>query len=723
MSEQAAAVELAPPTQVVSHDERIAIELRNRSLLEHELLEKQLVFESRPYEAHIQFSNFCNMSCIMCYGPGGNPPLKKMSPEILAKVREQIAPSLSIVIPYGGSEPLVVTWDDARDLATRFSIDLRVTTNVQYLDAARFDELKGITETLFLSIDSHNREVFEKIRPGSKPDKVFENLECAARLATKEGVECLAQVVFMTENAPQLPETVAYLADIGISSVNVLQLIDVNGRSEFLDPLKHFSADYVEWIKRKCVEVARAKKARFIWNVARNERWDFRDEKDPPDERKDWNHRWEQRMKRFLPGYCMNVFNRVQIDAGGEVMPCAYATDGELLLGSLVDQDFDQIWNSPNAQDLRRGHATWDYPSLCKSCLFVNLPPAQDYLPFVEAFLQRIGETRQRLDCSIELLAPDHMTRGEEAPWVRIARPDAPVETYYLVLALGGESDQVEAVAVEPHDASGGTIEFRMPAQVWSRLRVNLGYWWAIFGVGEDESAPLLRSSEIRCLIRHRSISRLAESDLRYPDDGHLPVVDLGGAKPAGFAQRDVLPARPALGERRLELASRGARRLSVARREDERVSSPPITPDEYQTLVSRVRKVVSEALPADATVLVVSRGDERLLELDTSKAWHFPCDPGGGYAGFHPPDSGWAIDHLRAARLKGGDYLLLPATALWWLDHYRDFAKHLWDRCPAVVNDPETCLIFGLTAHPALYGRAREMRVRSHAEAGPIAP
>ena len=45
----------------------------------------------------------------------------------------------------------------------------------------------------------------------------------------------------MTENAPQLPQTIAYLADVGIESVNVLQLLDVNGRSGYLDPLLHFS--------------------------------------------------------------------------------------------------------------------------------------------------------------------------------------------------------------------------------------------------------------------------------------------------------------------------------------------------------------------------------------------------------------------------------------------------------------------------------------------------
>ena len=92
----------------------------------------------------------------------------------------------------------------------------------------------------------------------------------------------------------------------------------------------------------------------------------------PPKLRKDWNHRWEQRMKRHLPGYCINVFNRVQIDADGTITPCAYATDDDLVLGQLSDTALDEIWNSPNAQDLRRAMLTWDYPALCKTCYFTD---------------------------------------------------------------------------------------------------------------------------------------------------------------------------------------------------------------------------------------------------------------------------------------------------------------------------------------------------------------
>src|SRR5439155_25360515 len=116
----------ALPRRKVSKRRRFEIEKSNRVLLEEDLLAKRFEFESRPYEAHIQFSNVCNMSCIMCYD-GWIPPLRKMSPDILRKVTRDLAPDLSVMIPYGGSEPLIVTWEQAHALAAENSIEMRLT--------------------------------------------------------------------------------------------------------------------------------------------------------------------------------------------------------------------------------------------------------------------------------------------------------------------------------------------------------------------------------------------------------------------------------------------------------------------------------------------------------------------------------------------------------------------------------------------------------------------
>ena len=162
-----------------------------------------------------------------------------------------------MLTPYDGSEPLIAGWEETRRIAGRHGIKLCLTTNVQFLDETKFFELKDITETLYLSIDSHIPEVFAQIRPRSKPERVFANLPRAIALANEHGLECQVNVVFMTVNGPLLPETVAYLAGIGAPAVHVLQLIDGNGESGHLNPLVHFPAEYVNFIKQRCIDAAR----------------------------------------------------------------------------------------------------------------------------------------------------------------------------------------------------------------------------------------------------------------------------------------------------------------------------------------------------------------------------------------------------------------------------------------------------------------------------------
>ena len=116
-----------------------------------------------------------------------------------------------------------------------------------------------------------------------------------------------------------------------------------------------------------------------------------------------------------------------------------------------------------------------------------------------------------------------------------------------------------------------------------------------------------------------------------------------------------------------------------------------------YRKLVRQIRKAVAEKVPADSTLLVITRGDDHLLELGEHPAWHFPQDERGNYSGHHPDDSGAAIELLERLREKGADYLVIPETSAWWLDHYEDFASHLRQRYRELTDAGEPCRVFSL--------------------------
>ena len=69
----------------------------------------------------------------------------------------------------------------------------------------------------------------------------------------------------------------------------------------------------------------------------------------------------------------------------------------------------------------------------------------------------------------------------------------------------------------------------------------------------------------------------------------------------------------------------------------------------------------------------------------------------GGKHNDCPPKDSDEAIRHLEAIRSRGAEYLLLPATAFWWLDQFQKFRQYLETRYLAIVRDKKTCIIFDL--------------------------
>src|SRR5260370_954089 len=118
----------------------------------------------------------------------------------------------------------------------------------------------------------------------------------------------------------------------------------------------------------------------------------------------------------------------------------------------------------------------------------------------------------------------------------------------------------------------------------------------------------------------------------------------------------------------------------------------------EYRQLVRDIRKVARAAIPPGATVAVISKGDHQLLELGGRAAWHFPQEPNGNYTGHHPADSADAIAKLEAARAGGAEFLLVPATAFWWLEFYEHFARHLAACYRVVADQPFTFLIYQIS-------------------------
>jgi hypothetical protein len=123
---------------------------------------------------------------------------------------------------------------------------------------------------------------------------------------------------------------------------------------------------------------------------------------------------------------------------------------------------------------------------------------------------------------------------------------------------------------------------------------------------------------------------------------------------------------------------------------------------DEYVQLVSRVHAAIHSWVPAGSVVAVVTRGDDALLELEDRTGWHFPRLDDGRFAGHYPASDDDAIDQLERVRWAGASYLVLPATARWWLDYYQGLRRHLEANARLVARHDDTCSIFAFAGAPS---------------------
>ena len=216
------------------------------------------------------------------------------------------------------------------------------------------------------------------------------------------------------------------------------------------------------------------------------------------------------------------------------------------------------------------------------------------------------------------------------------------------------------------------------------------------------------RALEVERLLRQRTqqVHELLQDAVR------LSVLAAGAGQPAALAGRTIPRQRPPVDG--LELAELLEVTHATVRDRDDRVqlalselqaalaeqlgdAFEPHPGPEYRRLVRQVRRSVESVAPAGSTVLVVSRGDDELLQLDRRTARHFPCDAAGRYAGFHPSDSAAAVRHLEEQRASGATHLVLPSTALWWLDHYVGFAEHLRKCGELLLDDTAHCRVYRL--------------------------
>jgi 2-polyprenyl-3-methyl-5-hydroxy-6-metoxy-1,4-benzoquinol methylase len=200
----------------------------------------------------------------------------------------------------------------------------------------------------------------------------------------------------------------------------------------------------------------------------------------------------------------------------------------------------------------------------------------------------------------------------------------------------------------------------------------------------------LLDETHLRFLTRESLEKLMADAKLAI---GHLERIHIVPPDPASFE----VPYDPAiLPPPLLEEILRDPDALTY----QFVVSAYPLPLDgdveiAYQQVLEKMRTLIRERLPDGGVVLVLSRGDDELLQIAPCRGYHFPQGEDGKYAGYYPVDGISAVEHLTNVHAKGAQFLLIPETSLWWLDEYRELAVYLNGSCTRIIDEPGICVLF----------------------------
>ena len=63
------------------------------------------------------------------------------------------------------------------------------------------------------------------------------------------------------------------------------------------------------------------------------------------------------------------------------------------------------------------------------------------------------------------------------------------------------------------------------------------------------------------------------------------------------------------------------------------------------------------------------------------------------------PGTSSEVLLSLERLRQQGGNYLLIPFTQYWWLDHFPEFGRYVKQNCRLIASKDEVGMLISLEA------------------------
>jgi radical SAM protein with 4Fe4S-binding SPASM domain len=276
----------------------------------------------KPVSITIEPTNVCNLQCPVCEtGAGilGRKP-QMMRYEDFVKIMEKVGPGANHVMFYYMGESFL-NKDAYRMIryAREMGLYVETCTNGDYVDpAALYDS--GINRISF-QIGGITQEVHQVYRRNSDLSRVLRNLESYLGLIREGGRnvgehEVELGMIVMRQNEAEIDRFLGLAKELRVKATLINPCVRTPQQArEFLPESDSY------WIY----------------------------------EREIFNQSGRLVPKRVIPyNYCPWLYYAITIQVDGSVVPCCRDPHGKYIMGNLLSEPLDEIWNGPKFRRLRK---------------------------------------------------------------------------------------------------------------------------------------------------------------------------------------------------------------------------------------------------------------------------------------------------------------------------------------------------------------------------------
>lgn len=141
-----------------------------------------------PRQIHIEFTNACNLRCVMCSRKSMTRPIGMMKPDLFRKIIAELKehPVEDVFLGGQGEALIHPQFSEFLEIARSSGLNLTLSTNGVLLSEKHARALIGRADLLIISYESQDPAVYSKIRPGGDHAALERNIESFLRLKGKQ---------------------------------------------------------------------------------------------------------------------------------------------------------------------------------------------------------------------------------------------------------------------------------------------------------------------------------------------------------------------------------------------------------------------------------------------------------------------------------------------------------------------------------------------------------